>query len=116
MSYPLIPEFTQPPVFPEGKDSLVEFLKTHPVFVPHWEEKKGSCPPGNMDLTGGIVCSRDFPDPEQRLETAYKDFERFLTEAGIRLSGKNSLFTEVRRKSQRICCRPHRGTEIEGNL
>ena len=95
MSYPLLPELTQPPVFPEGKESLAEFLKTHPVFIPHWKDQSIPCPPGHMDLTKGLVCRRDFPDPQMRLETAYKDFERFLTEAGIRLSGKNSLFTEV---------------------
>ena len=95
MALPLIPELTQPPVFPEGKDSLVNFLKTHPVFIPHWGEESGSCPPGHMDLTKGVAIRQDFPDPDQLLATACKDFQRFLEEARIPAGGEGLLSTEL---------------------
>ena len=70
------------PGYPQGEPRFIELLKQHTPFVPHWDEsaKPG---PDELDLKRGAVLRTDFPDPEKLLETAYADFGRFLTEAGL---------------------------------
>ena len=45
----------------------------------------GSSPTGagRLDLSRGIALIKEFPDPLGRLDTAYTDFDQFLTCAGL---------------------------------
>ena len=77
-----MPDFTERmPEYPQGEPAFVELLKTHTPFTPHWEKRP--CQSDELDTSQGITFQSSFPDPEQLLETAYADFQRFLGEAGL---------------------------------
>ena len=69
------------PEYPKGEPGFIELLKRHTPFVPHWEENGPR--ENELDLKPGAVLRTDFPDPEKLLETAYADFNRFLSEAKL---------------------------------
>jgi hypothetical protein len=55
---------------------------------------------GEIDLRQGVALFFDFPDPDQRLATAYADFERFLACGNIAIG-----------KGYRVCLRQTPGME-----
>ena len=69
------------PPYPQGEPDFVNLLKQHVPFVPHWPETSAGT--DEADLTKGVFLQIEFPDPEQLLQTAYADFNRFLAEAGL---------------------------------
>ena len=64
---------------PPGEESwtFVEDLKKPLPFVLFWKEGS-QLQPGQVDLRGGLVVKRSFPDKQKVLETAYADLEDFL--------------------------------------
>ena len=70
------------PGYPQGEPGFVEMLKRHTEFVPHWEDR--ACREDELNLKAGVRLEAGFPDPEKLLETAYFDFDRFLSEAGLK--------------------------------
>ena len=69
------------PSYPQGEPAFVEMLKRHTPFVPHWEN--AGCGGDELNMKQGVILNPLFPDPENLLETAYVDFNRFLSEAGL---------------------------------
>ena len=69
------------PEYPQGEPRFVELLKQHTSFIPHWEENEPH--KNELDLRLGATLQINFPDPEKLLETAYADFNRFLSEAEL---------------------------------
>ena len=69
------------PPYPQGEPAFVGMLKQHIPFTAHWEER--SCGGNELNARSGLYLKTDFPDPEKLLETAYADFNRFLSEAGL---------------------------------
>ena len=79
------------PGYPQGEPGFVEMLKRHDTFVPHWEDRP--CRGDELDLKAGTRLDAQFPDPEKLLGTAYFDFNRFLSEAGL---NGNAIAVKVR--------------------
>lgn len=68
-----------PPQPGEETWRFIEDLKS-PLWTNHdWEPKVPES--DQIDLSGGVILKKEFPDPEGRLETAYEDLFHFL-EAG----------------------------------
>lgn len=73
---------------PPGEETwtFVEDLKRPLPFVLFWKEG-GQLQPGQVDIRGGLVVKRNFPDKQRVLETAYADFENFLVFAKLKNEG-----------------------------
>lgn len=76
------------------KESMyfIEDLKA-PMWVRHpWDGARAG--DGEADLSGGVTIKAAFSDPENRLETAYKDLEDFLAAGNVNTrEGKYSIET-----------------------
>ena len=70
------------PKYPQGEPAFVSLLKKHVPFTAHWDEK-AQPKADELNLKPGVFLKCSFPDPEKLLETAYADFNRFLSEAAL---------------------------------
>ena len=71
------------PEYPAGIPAFVDLLKTYEKFVPDWEENL-TASADQIDVRNGISVDFHFPDSEKLLESALKDIDRFLDDAGCR--------------------------------
>ena len=60
---------------------FIKELKSNLHRKPHWNREKPK--PEELNLRNGVVIVKKYPDPENLLDTAWQDFERFLDDIGI---------------------------------
>ena len=83
-----------PPPFPQGEPKFVAELKHYDVRLPHWDVN-GPVPAGHLGIAGRWSVKKDFPDPENLLETAYGALDRFVTSCVP--AGEGNVPVEARR-------------------
>jgi hypothetical protein len=69
------------PAYPVGLPAFVDLLKSREKFVPNWESDL-ICSNKQLDARKGIAVNFQFHDPEKLLESAVKDLNLFLNDAG----------------------------------
>jgi len=82
------------PAQPDEKEwRFVKELRNAPVHrVIRWQRRMRK--DGEISLGEGVRLAFEFPDPADRLETAYADFRKFLDAGGIGQSGNYIVRTE----------------------
>lgn len=68
---------------PPGKEAwkFIEDLKAPMWSNHHWEAKGAGA--GQVDLSGGVILKKKFPDPDGLLETAYDDLNLFFAAGDV---------------------------------
>jgi hypothetical protein len=77
----ILDESNVPPQPGTDRWKFIEDLKS-PMWTKHpWEKTKPQA--GQADLSKGVTIKDNFPDPKNRLETAYDDLRKFLSAGDV---------------------------------
>ena len=82
-----------------------------------WEPRTANV--GEADCSAGVTVERRFPDPRQRLDTAYEDLSDFLNVTGIHQGGPYKITTEASAtetpETYRVVVSPHECKILAGD-
>ena len=108
------------PFQPEGGNwEFIDDLKS-PMWTKH-QWKRAVPGTEQADLSEGVIIKRNFPDPNDRLETAYHDLNQFLAAGNIpvgngRYSIETSLSDDLKGESYRLEIEPEVCRIIAGDV
>lgn len=83
---------TLPPQPAEADWHFVRELQQPYHTTAHWAPRKAN--PDEAACATGITLEKRFPDPRQRLDTAYEDLNDFMAATGIKQGGPFKIITE----------------------